>query len=30
MAGARELLDTGTSAYLRTRLLAEDRAALRS
>jgi 2-methylisocitrate lyase-like PEP mutase family enzyme len=28
MAGARELLDTGTSGYLRTRLLAEDRAAL--
>jgi len=30
MAGARELLATGTSAYLRTRLLADDRAALRS
>lgn len=30
MAGARELLDTGTSGYLRTRLQAEDRAALRS
>jgi 2-methylisocitrate lyase-like PEP mutase family enzyme len=30
MAGARELLDTGTSGYLRTRLLADDRAALRS
>jgi 2-methylisocitrate lyase-like PEP mutase family enzyme len=29
MVGARELLDTGTSAYLRTRLQADDRAALR-
>lgn len=30
MVGARELLDTGTAAYLATRLRPEDRAALRS
>ena len=29
MVGARELLDTGTSGYLRTRLQPDDRAALR-
>ena len=30
MAGARELLETGTSGYLRTRLLTDGRAALRN
>jgi 2-methylisocitrate lyase-like PEP mutase family enzyme len=30
MVGARELLETGTSGYLRTRLQPDDRAALRS
>jgi 2-methylisocitrate lyase-like PEP mutase family enzyme len=30
MVGARELLDTGTSSYLKVRLRPEDRAALRS